>query len=126
MEDEVGCCGGDSGAKLEADLEAFEFPLTAFRGFPIRLAKDWELLETWSSATYLDLWERAEEDVVCLLKLLLPSRRAEYPVPPFRGCRLAPSCLVLAAAPICAGARGIEEGAVPFWSNRFFKSLTLG
>jgi hypothetical protein len=77
MEEEVDCCGGASCAKLEEDLEAFEFPLAAFRGFPIRLAKDWELLETWSSATYLDLWERAEEEAVCLLKVLLPSRKAE-------------------------------------------------
>jgi hypothetical protein len=40
MEEEVDCCGGASCAKLEEDLEAFEFPLAAFRGFPIRLAKD--------------------------------------------------------------------------------------
>lgn len=47
MEDEVDCCCcGDSGSRLAADLEAFEFPLTAFRGFPIRLANDWELLDT--------------------------------------------------------------------------------
>ena len=51
-----GCsCGGDFGGRFVMDLEAFGFSLTELRGLPIRLAKDWELFETWSSATNLAL-----------------------------------------------------------------------
>lgn len=74
-------------------LEAFGFSLAELRGFPIRLANDWELLEIWSSATNLALCGRGdveEFDGSVDESCAAPARRVEYEVALLRGCALDP------------------------------------
>jgi len=64
------------------DLEAGILPLAKLRGLPMRLAKDWELLETASSTTNRDRWPRAAawsfRSCVDRSRAPVPVRRSEY------------------------------------------------
>lgn len=110
------------------DLEAFGLELTELRGLLMRLAKDWALLDTWSSAENLDLLDRGDTAKLVISvgePCALPERSVEYGVvEPLLGFGMASRCTRV-AAPGRAGARGMEVAPAPFWSKRFLRSLTL-
>lgn len=99
------------------DLEAIGLELTELRGLLMRLANDWTLFETWSSAANLDLG-----DIPGLLpsegeSCAFPARSVEYGVvAPFRGLDVLAtgSRLTRVTAPGRTGARGMDVVLVPF------------
>lgn len=126
---EVGC------ERLTMDLDAEPAVLREARGFAMRLAKDCELLDTWSSATDLFLcvdrldeeaapgsWSRVTED-----------RRAAYDVDAFAGEERPP---VAFGTPEVDDSLDVRERAfravgllvdcAACWSNLCFRSFTLG
>lgn len=108
------------------DLDACAVDAAAPFGLLIRLAKDWEFVDTWSSARNLVLWvARDELDLDGFVPVV---RNDEYdcalptaarPFAPFTAPSLA---LVLVRD---TARRGSGEGCGPFCSNFFFMSFTL-
>lgn len=107
-------------------LDACAVDAAAPLGLLIRLAKDWEFVETWSSARNFVRW--VPRDELDLAELAPAVRNDEYDCAPPTAARpfvpfTAPSlALVLVRDAI---RRGSGEGCVPFCSNFFFMSFTL-
>lgn len=127
---------GDLCWRFVMDFDALGVPVAdgGFRGLAIRLAKDWELFDSWSSATNFVLC--VPRAAVPRLESVVSSRfvevlKVEYDVDPFP-----PGDLSLVAVADLLGRNGTprtgirgpaddddDEGC---WSNLFVRSLTLG